>query len=115
MNKLVKLVFAASAVVALSAQAQGITDIQANKPNSAYVQDVRGTIVRDPFGLCWRTGYWTPADAVPGCDGEIVKTVAPLLHLPNLHRHLRLYQFQRRLPKKSLLLQTHSLILTSQY
>ena len=20
------------------------------------------------FGLCWRTGYWTPADAVPGCD-----------------------------------------------
>ena len=25
-------------------------------------------IARNPFGLCWRTGYWTPADAVPGCD-----------------------------------------------
>jgi OOP family OmpA-OmpF porin len=32
------------------------------------VQDARGVIARDPFGLCWRTGYWTPADAVPGCD-----------------------------------------------
>ncbi len=71
MNKLVKLVFAASAVVALSAQAQ--ENIQAKTPNSAYVQDARGVIVRDPFGLCWRTGYWTPADAVPGCDGEIAK------------------------------------------
>lgn len=77
MNKLVKLVFAASAVVALSAQAQVTQDIQANKPNSAYAQDVRGVIVRDPFGLCWRSGYWTPADAVPGCDGEIVKAAAP--------------------------------------
>ena len=76
MNKLVKLVFAASAVVAFSAQAQEITDIKANTPNSAYVQDSRGVIVRDPFGLCWRTGYWTPADAVPGCDGEIAKPVA---------------------------------------
>ncbi|MFT5587896.1 MAG: OOP family OmpA-OmpF porin [Bradyrhizobium sp.] len=71
MNKLVKLVFAASAVVALSAQAQ--ENIQAKTPTSAYVQDSRGVIVRDPFGLCWRTGYWTPADAVPGCDGEIAK------------------------------------------
>ena len=71
MNKLGKLVFAASAVVAFSASAQVVTDIQAKKPNSAYVQDSRGVIVRDPFGLCWRTGYWTPADAVPGCDAPI--------------------------------------------
>lgn len=25
-----------------------------------YVVDSRGVIVRDPYGLCWRTGYWTP-------------------------------------------------------
>ncbi|MES2075618.1 MAG: OmpA family protein [Pseudomonadota bacterium] len=43
-------------------------DIKAAAPKSAYVQDARGVIARDPFGLCWRTGYWTPADAVPGCD-----------------------------------------------
>jgi OOP family OmpA-OmpF porin len=30
-------------------------------------QDQRGVIARNPFGLCRRTGYWTPADAVPGC------------------------------------------------
>jgi len=71
MNKLGKLVFAATAVVAMSASAQ--ENIQAKTPTSAYVQDSRGVIVRDPFGLCWRTGYWTPADAVPGCDGEIAK------------------------------------------
>ena len=73
MNKLAKLVFAASAVVALSASAQEIQDIQAATPTSAYVQDARGVIARDPYGLCWHTGYWTPADSVPGCDGEIAQ------------------------------------------
>jgi OOP family OmpA-OmpF porin len=36
------------------------------------VQDSRGVIARNPFGLCWRTGYWTPADAVAGCDKPLV-------------------------------------------
>jgi OmpA-OmpF porin, OOP family len=77
MNKLAKLVFAASAVVALSASAQEIKDIQAPTPNSAYVQSSNGVIARDPYGLCWHTGYWTPADSVPGCDGEIAQAVVP--------------------------------------
>lgn len=77
MNKLVTLFFAASAVIASTASAQTptsppfapvTTDLMAPTPKSAYVQDARGVIARDPFGLCWRTGYWTPADAVPGCD-----------------------------------------------
>ena len=77
MNKYVASIFAASAVIAGSAMAQQPTsppfapvtqDIKAATPKSAYVQDARGVIARDPFGLCWRTGYWTPADAVPGCD-----------------------------------------------
>ncbi len=79
MNKFIKMIFAASAVIACAASAQTATptsppfapvtqDIMAPKPNAAYVQDARGVIARDPFGLCWRTGYWTPADAVPGCD-----------------------------------------------
>jgi OOP family OmpA-OmpF porin len=72
MKLLVKLTFAATALVALSVNAQTITDIKANAPYSAYVQDARGVIVRDPFGLCWRTGYYTPADAVPGCDAPLV-------------------------------------------
>jgi OOP family OmpA-OmpF porin len=73
MNKLAKLVFAASAVVSFSVSAQ---DIQAKTPNSAYGQDSRGVIVRNPFGQCWHTGTWTPADSVGGCDGEIAKPVS---------------------------------------
>lgn len=63
------------------AAAQGATDIQADTAKSMYLQDGRGIISRTPFGLCWRTGHWTPADAVPGCDGElappIAKAIAP--------------------------------------
>ncbi|MES2014962.1 MAG: OmpA family protein [Pseudomonadota bacterium] len=74
MKKFLTFLLAATAIAG-SALAQSsppfapvTTDIQAPKPNSAYVQDARGVIARDPYGLCWRTGYWTPADAVPGCD-----------------------------------------------
>ncbi|NRR30925.1 OmpA family protein [Oxalobacteraceae bacterium] len=77
MNKLISIL-AVSAAFAGSAIAQTqptsppfapvTQDIKAATPKSAYVQDARGVIARDPFGLCWRTGYWTPADAVPGCD-----------------------------------------------
>ena len=73
--KKITLMLAACVAIAGSAFAQSsppfaplTTDIKANTPHSAYVQDARGVIVRNPFGLCWRTGYWTPADAVPGCD-----------------------------------------------
>jgi OOP family OmpA-OmpF porin len=77
MKKLISML-AVSAAFATSAIAQTAPtappyapvtqDIKAATPKSAYVQDARGVIARDPFGLCWRTGYWTPADAVPGCD-----------------------------------------------
>jgi OOP family OmpA-OmpF porin len=87
MNKLATLMLAATAAMAGGAHAQSAppyaplsTDIQAPKPYSAYVQDARGVIARDPFGLCWRTGYWTPADAVPGCDAPLC---VPPEHLEN--------------------------------
>jgi OOP family OmpA-OmpF porin len=74
MKKIMTFMLAATAIAG-SALAQSsppfaplTTDIKAKTPYSAYVQDARGVIARDPFGLCWRTGYWTPADAVPGCD-----------------------------------------------
>ena len=77
MNKLATLLLATT-VLAGNAFAQTAppyapltTDIKARTPHSAYVQDSRGVIARNPFGLCWRTGYWTPADAVPGCDAPI--------------------------------------------
>lgn len=79
MKILFKLIIAASALATLSATAQTITDIKARTPHSAYVKDISGVIVRDPFGLCWHTGYWTPADsdAVVGCDGVVEKVAPP--------------------------------------
>jgi OmpA-OmpF porin, OOP family len=43
---------------------------------SAYAVDGNGTILRSGDGLCWRTGYWTPEDAVKGCDGELLPPVS---------------------------------------
>ena len=41
--------------------------------DNGYVQaPVSGVIVKDPFGLCWRTGYWTPAMATMECDPDLV-------------------------------------------
>lgn len=81
MNKLAKLVFAASAVVAASASAQTTSSEKvtpkALKPHSAYVQDGQGNVVLSGTGLCVRTGYWTPADAkVVGCDGYVAPVAA---------------------------------------
>lgn len=78
MNKFVKFVLAAAAVMSFGSAFAA--DIQANTPYSAYVQDGRGVIARDAFDLCWRTGYWTPADAVGGCD----KPLAPVCTAPQV-------------------------------
>lgn len=68
---------ATSSMAALEVQAQAITDIKAKTPHSAYVQDARGVVARNPWGLCWRTGYWTPADALPGCDAPLAPKEEP--------------------------------------
>lgn len=71
---------------ASSAFSQTVTDIQAKRESSAYAQDVRGTILRTQYGLCWRTGYWTPQDVVIGCDGQleppVAKAIAPAIAAP---------------------------------
>jgi OOP family OmpA-OmpF porin len=43
-----------------------------------YVIDSRGGIVKDPFGLCWRTGFWTPVLANAECDPDLVPKAAPV-------------------------------------
>jgi OOP family OmpA-OmpF porin len=62
----------------------------ADPRNSAYVLSATGTptnnVVKSGVyngakglagGLCYRTGYWTPAMAIPQCDPDLVKVVAP--------------------------------------
>ncbi len=75
MNKFITLILALAASSAIAQTAPTAppftpvtTDIKAATPHSAYVQDARGIVARNPNGLCWRTGYWTPADAIQGCD-----------------------------------------------
>lgn len=41
--------------------------------NEGYLVDTRGNVVRNNYGECWRTGYWTPAMATEECDGTLAK------------------------------------------
>jgi OmpA-OmpF porin, OOP family len=47
-----------------NAQAQSVD-------KSGYLQS-SGGVVRSGFGLCWRTGYWTPQMAIEECDPDLV-------------------------------------------
>lgn len=73
MKKIYKLAVVALTVVVTSAFAQQTVDVKAKTPYSAYMQDGRGVIVRNAYGSCWRTGYWTAGDAVPECEGKVTK------------------------------------------
>lgn len=72
-NLAITCIFTATAM-----QAAAQSNIQATSPHSAYLQDGRGVIVRSGSALCWRSAHWTPADAVPGCDGALAKPVAKI-------------------------------------
>ncbi len=41
-----------------------------------YAIDQRDNVVKSGFGLCWRTGFWTPAMAIEECDPDLVKKPA---------------------------------------
>ena len=61
MKQSIKLGLVASALMAItgtvSAQMKDIVVVDPRE--SPYVIDSRGVVVRDPFGLCWRTGSWS--------------------------------------------------------
>ena len=44
---------------------------------TGYLIDSRGNVVKNSYGDCWRTGYWTPAMAVEECDPGLVKKIEP--------------------------------------
>jgi len=48
------------------------------KGTVSYAIDQRGSVVKSGTGLCWRTGYWTPAMAVEECDPDLVKKAEPM-------------------------------------
>ena len=48
-------------------------------PKKGYLTDTENGVVKSNFGLCWHTGFWTPADAIEGCDGMLKKAAIPLV------------------------------------
>ncbi|MBA3033666.1 MAG: OmpA family protein [Gammaproteobacteria bacterium] len=51
----------------------GAATAQTNPTKEGYVVDQRGEVAKSGTGLCWRTGYWTPALAIEECDPDLVK------------------------------------------
>ena len=93
------LMLAAIASIGLTAPvayAQQAKDVVVDgKGEIPYVIDARNVVARSGTGLCWRTGYWSPAAASTAmagqfpagceCDGDIVpedKCVAPVAAAP---------------------------------
>ena len=65
-----RMLLAASAAVIGLVAAPGFA--QQGKGTQGYVTDSRNAIVKDPYNLCWRTGYWTPAIANCECDKDLL-------------------------------------------
>lgn len=42
-----------------------------NADKAGYLVDSSKDVVRSGFGLCWKTGSWSPADAISECDGDL--------------------------------------------
>lgn len=75
-----KKTLTSTTLLAASAFALGTlaTNVAAQASNSGYLQDTRGAASKSAFGLCWRTGYWSPAMATAECDPDLVpKPPAP--------------------------------------
>lgn len=58
------------AALSASASAQSVG-------NDGYARDLAGDVVKNPFGLCWRTMNWTPEKAIAECDPDLVAKPQP--------------------------------------
>ena len=50
--------------------------------NDGYARDLGRSVWKNPFGLCWRTGQWTEAKAIPECDPQVAPKPAPKAAAP---------------------------------
>ena len=73
MTNKTKILFLVIAGAALSASSYNA----AAQPTEGYWDSSAGVVWKDPFGLCWRSGAWTPAMATAECDPELVKKPEP--------------------------------------
>ena len=66
-----------AALLGLSVSALAQTKGIDRKDVIGYAIDQRDNVVKSGAGLCWRTGFWTPAMAIEECDPDLVKKPAP--------------------------------------
>ena len=76
MNKQVKLALAAAAAMLAMSTASYAQKADPSK-GSGYVVGAESNVVKSSTGLCWRTGYFTPAMAIAGCDDDLLPKPAP--------------------------------------
>jgi OmpA-OmpF porin, OOP family len=77
MKNTTKLSLLAATLLGIGASAYAQTPGVDMKGTVGYVIDQRGYVAKSGYGLCWRTGYWTPAMAIAECDPDLVKKEAP--------------------------------------
>jgi OOP family OmpA-OmpF porin len=65
-----------SLVLALVAAATLGTTAAYAQSTTGYVIDGRNNVAKSGFGLCWHTGYWTPAMAIAECEGDMAGAAA---------------------------------------
>jgi len=72
-----KLIIASIAAALLPTMALAANSTSNYPTNYGYLVDSNGKVVKDNYGECWRTGYWTPAMANAECDPNLVKKETP--------------------------------------
>lgn len=72
-----KILSVSNLFVCVAAAAATLSSGMAAAGKEVYLQDSRGELARSAYNLCWRTGYWTPAQAIAECDPELVKKAEP--------------------------------------
>src|SRR2546423_8535947 len=50
--------------------------------NDGYARDASTVVVKNPFGLCWRSGQWSETKAIADCDPDFVPKAAPRAEAP---------------------------------
>ncbi|MGH8704262.1 MAG: OmpA family protein, partial [Burkholderiales bacterium] len=72
--KTTRLILAAT-FAAVACGASGLASAQAKQ--GYWTQPATDAVWKSGTGLCWRAGYWTPAMAIPECEGDLVPKPAP--------------------------------------
>ena len=77
MNKPVKLAYLIATAVFASGTTTALVAQEVELPNGSYVGSPDKRVVVNPFGQCWRTGFFNPSEAVKGCDDDLLPKEAP--------------------------------------